>query len=105
MRCRVYILRETFDVAPDLSDDSAQLHHCVLHEAIRLLVAFHRVLCCNFCPAPFRDSVSEGDDGWLRVALQCELTVSERFDEGAWCYKGAEEESGAVEWGAIRTTM
>ena len=44
------------------------------------VVANDRVLCCNFCPAPFSDSVAESDDGWLRVALQCGICSSNLHD-------------------------
>ena len=75
------VLPGTFNGTLDCSDDPAQLHHCVLNETIRLLVASDRALCCLFCPAPLRDSVSQSDDGQLFVALQRDFTISERIDE------------------------
>ena len=49
----------------------AQLHHCVLCEAIRLHVAFDRIPIVISALHPAAARCSESDDGWLRVALQC----------------------------------
>ena len=57
----------------------AQLHHCVLCEAIRLHVAFDRIPIVISALHPAAVRCSESDDGWLRVALQCGFTAPERM--------------------------
>ena len=65
----------------DRAGDSAQLHHGAPNETIRALLSLHNIFSRDLCSALFRDPISDSDDGWLRVALQCDVAVAKGVDE------------------------